>query len=62
MFLIGMAYVGKSKNKSISKLLHHASADFSDDVRRAAVINLAFVLINSPDQVKIQFFMKKFKK
>lgn len=51
MFLIGLAYVGKSKNKSISKLLHHASADFSDDVRRAAVINLAFVLINSPDQV-----------
>jgi 26S proteasome regulatory subunit N2 len=51
MFLIGMAYFGKAKNKLISKLLHHASADFSDDVRRAAVINLAYLLINSPEQV-----------
>lgn len=51
MFLIGMAYAGKADNKMIKRLLHHASADFSDDVRRAAVINLSFILLNSPDQV-----------
>ena len=51
MFLIGMAYIGKAENKAIKRLLHHASADFSDDVRRAAVINLSFVLLNNPEQV-----------
>ena len=46
-----MAYAGKAENKVIKRLLHHASADFSDDVRRAAVINLSFVLLNNPEQV-----------
>lgn len=51
MFMIGMAYVGKAKNSSISKLLHHASVDFCDDVRRAAVINLSFLLLNTPEKI-----------
>ncbi len=59
MFLIGMAYAGKAENKVIKRLLHHASADFSDDVRRAAVMNLSFVLLNSPEQVKFAFYFKK---
>lgn len=32
------------------KLLHYAVGDVSDDVRRAAITNLGFVLMNSPEQ------------
>jgi len=39
-----MAYAGTADNKAIRKLLHYAVDDVSDDVRRAAVISLAFVL------------------
>ena len=49
MFMIGLAYVGKGKNQAVDKLLHHASVDFSDEVRRAAVVNLGFVLMNLPE-------------
>jgi len=35
---------------AIQKLLHFAVSDVSDDVRRAAVINLGFVLLNVPEQ------------
>lgn len=41
---IGMAYVGTGNNNAIKKLLHFAVDDVSDDVRRAAVIALAFVM------------------
>lgn len=41
---IGMAYCGTGNNKAIEKLLHYAVDDVSDDVRRSAVIALAFVL------------------
>ena len=51
MHVIGMAYIGTSNNAAIKKLLHFASADFSDDVRRGAVINLSFVLLKHPEQV-----------
>ena len=32
------------------RLLHVAVSDVSDDVRRAAVLNLGFVLANVPEQ------------
>lgn len=51
MHMIGLAYIGKGQNNAINKLLHHASADFSDDVRRAAVLNLGFVLLNNHEQI-----------
>ncbi|GAW82422.1 26S proteasome regulatory subunit RPN2 [Plasmodium gonderi] len=53
MFTIAMAYCGLSSyNKHIIKmLLHFSVSDVSDDVRRAAVIALGFVLCNSPSQV-----------
>ncbi|ETW39578.1 hypothetical protein PFNF135_05608 [Plasmodium falciparum NF135/5.C10] len=53
MFAIAMAYCGLSNcNKHIiKKLLHFSVSDVSDDVRRAAVIALGFVLCNSPNQV-----------
>lgn len=41
---IGMAYVGSGNDKAIRKLLNLAVTDVADDVRRIAVISLAFVM------------------
>ena len=53
MYAIGLAYVGTSSNAAIRKLLHVAVSDVSDDVRRAAVTCIGFVLLRSPEQVWI---------
>ena len=50
MFVMGMAYRGTANNGAIQKLLHFAVSDVSDDVRRAAVLNLGFLLMGVPDQ------------
>lgn len=50
-FTIGLAYCGTANNKAIRQLLHVAVSDVSDDVRRAAVIALGFVLFRQPEQV-----------
>jgi 26S proteasome regulatory subunit N2 len=50
MFVMGMAYRGTANNSVIQKLLHFAVSDVSDDVRRAAVLNLGFLLLGVPDQ------------
>jgi 26S proteasome regulatory subunit N2 len=50
MFTIGLAYRGSGNNGAIQKLLHFAVSDVSDDVRRAAVMNLGFVLAAAPEQ------------
>ena len=50
MYTIGMAYCGTANNSAIRKLLHVAVSDVSDDVRRAAVINLGFLLFRNPEQ------------
>ena len=50
MFVIGMAYRGTANNGMLQKLLHFAVSDVSDDVRRAAVLNLGFLLLGVPDQ------------
>jgi 26S proteasome regulatory subunit N2 len=52
MYAIGMAYVGTSSNAAVRKLLHVAVSDVNDDVRRAAVSNLGFVLLRSQEQVR----------
>ncbi|KAH3674452.1 hypothetical protein WICMUC_003289 [Wickerhamomyces mucosus] len=44
-YTIALAYAGTSNNKAIQKLLHVAVSDSNDNVRRAAVIALGFVLI-----------------
>lgn len=44
-YTIALAYVGTGDNKAIKKLLHIAVSDSNDDVRRAAVTALGFVLI-----------------
>ena len=47
-FAIGLAYVGSGQNNAVKRLLHLAVADVSNDVRRAAVTNLGFVLYREP--------------
>lgn len=50
MYVIGLAYRGTDNNAAIQKLLHFAVSDVSDDVRRAAVLCLGFVLMGVPQQ------------
>eukprot|EP01103_Thecamoeba_quadrilineata_P009829 TRINITY_DN1999_c0_g6_i1.p1 TRINITY_DN1999_c0_g6~~TRINITY_DN1999_c0_g6_i1.p1 ORF type:complete len:976 (-),score=173.29 TRINITY_DN1999_c0_g6_i1:35-2962(-) len=50
MYTIGLAYCGTANNVAIRRLLHVAVSDVSDDVRRAAVIGLGFVLSRQPKQ------------
>lgn len=50
-FAIGMAYVGTGNTNALRKLLSIAASDVSDDVRRAAVINIGFVMLNQPEKV-----------
>ncbi|KAF4660977.1 proteasome regulatory particle base subunit [Perkinsus chesapeaki] len=51
MFMTGLAYCGTSRSSAIRRLLHFSVSDVSDDVRRAAVISLGFVLCNSPQRL-----------
>ena len=51
MYTIALAYAGTSNNAAIRQLLDVAVSDVSDDVRRAAVSALGFVLCRSPGQV-----------
>ncbi|KAF2402841.1 26S proteasome regulatory complex, non-ATPase subcomplex, Rpn2/Psmd1 subunit [Trichodelitschia bisporula] len=48
---IALAYCGSGSNKAVRKLLHVAVSDVSDDVRRAAVMSLGFVLFRKPASV-----------
>jgi 26S proteasome regulatory subunit N2 len=50
MYTIATAYAGTGSNKAIKRLLHVAVSDVSNDVRRAAVTCLGFVLCSSPEQ------------
>ena len=48
--LFGRKYRGTDNNAAVQKLLHFAVSDVSDDVRRAAVLCLGFVLMGVPEQ------------
>jgi 26S proteasome regulatory subunit N2 len=50
MYTIGLAYCGTANNGAIRRLLHVAVSDVSDDVRRAAVTCLGFLLFKQPEQ------------
>jgi 26S proteasome regulatory subunit N2 len=50
MYTIATAYSGTGNNSAIRRLLHVAVSDVSDDVRRAAVTCLGFVLTTIPEQ------------
>ncbi|KRT82499.1 HEAT domain-containing protein [Oryctes borbonicus] len=49
-YTIAMAYCGTGQNKAIRKLLHISVSDVNDDVRRAAVTALGFLLFSTPEQ------------
>ncbi|KAK2461999.1 hypothetical protein APHAL10511_006462 [Amanita phalloides] len=51
VYTLALAYAGTSNNDAVRKLLHIAVSDTSDDVRRAAVTSLAFLLFKNPRQV-----------
>jgi 26S proteasome regulatory subunit N2 len=51
MYAVSMAYAGTGNNRAIKRLLHVAVSDVSDDVRRAAVIGLGFILFKTPEKV-----------
>lgn len=51
MWSIALAYACTSNNKALQRLLHVAVSDVDDDVRRAAVMAIGFVLANQPEQV-----------
>lgn len=46
-FTIALAYAGTGNNQAIKRLLHIAVSDASDDVRRAAVMGLGFILLRN---------------
>jgi len=50
VYTIGLAYCGTANNAAIRRLLRVAVSDVSDDVRRAAVTCLGFLLSHEPDQ------------
>lgn len=50
MYTVAMAYCGTGNNQAIRKLLHVAVSDVNDDVRRAAVTSLGFLLFRTPEQ------------
>jgi 26S proteasome regulatory subunit N2 len=51
VYSLALAYAGTAENGAIEKLLHIAVSDTADDVRRAAVTSLAFLLFRNPGQV-----------
>ncbi len=51
MFAIAMAYCGTGDNNSLRKLLHVAVSDVNDDVRRAAVMAVGFIMFRNPETV-----------
>jgi 26S proteasome regulatory subunit N2 len=51
VYTLALAYAGTADNRAVKKLLHVAVSDTSDDVRRAAVTSLAFLLFKNPGQV-----------
>ncbi|CAB1314310.1 unnamed protein product [Coregonus sp. 'balchen'] len=46
MYTVGMAYCGSGNNKAIRRLLHVAVSDVNDDVRRAAVESIGFIMFS----------------
>ena len=49
MYCIGMAYCGTGNTSMLQKLIKFSVSDVSDDVRRAALINIGFLELRSPD-------------
>ena len=50
-WVISLANIGNASNEALQKLLHIAVSDVNDNVRRAAVIGVGFVLSRRPKEV-----------
>eukprot|EP00899_Mesostigma_viride_P015362 jgi/Mesvir1/23827/Mv10633-RA.2 len=50
MLALALAYCATASNAAIRRLLHFAVSDVNDNVRRAAVLSLGFVLCSQPEQ------------
>ncbi|TRY84096.1 hypothetical protein DNTS_032945, partial [Danionella cerebrum] len=50
MYTVAMAYCGSGNNRAIRRLLHVAVSDVNDDVRRAAVESIGFIMFRTPEQ------------
>ena len=50
-WIISLANIGNASNEALQKLLHIAVSDVNDNVRRAAVIGVGFVLSRRPKEV-----------
>lgn len=48
---IAMAYAGSNDNAATRRLLHTAVSDVNDEVRRAAVTAIGFLLFRTPEQI-----------
>ncbi|KAK9401498.1 26S proteasome non-ATPase regulatory subunit 1 [Crotalus adamanteus] len=55
MYTVAMAYCGSGNNKAIRRLLHVAVSDVNDDVRRAAVESLGFILFRLAGKLWFRF-------
>jgi 26S proteasome regulatory subunit N2 len=53
IYTIALAYAGTEDNKAIRRLLHVAVSDVNDDVRRAAVTALGFILFRNSSEVPL---------
>ena len=51
MYTVAMAYAGTASTPAMRRLLHVAVSDVDNDVRRAAVEALGFLLFRSPEQI-----------
>lgn len=51
MYTVALAYAGTGSKKAIKRLLHIAVSDVNDEVRRAAVMALGFILYKTPEHV-----------
>ncbi|KAL7631720.1 UNVERIFIED_CONTAM: hypothetical protein RMT77_017975 [Armadillidium vulgare] len=51
MYTVAMAYCGTASTPAMKRLLHVAVSDVDNDVRRAAVEALGFLLFRSPEQM-----------
>ena len=49
MFTIGLAYAGTGSTTALKKLIKFSVSDVNDDVRRAALINVGFLNIKTPE-------------
>jgi len=45
-----LVWLGTANNGAVRQLLHMAVSDVADDVRRAAVAAIGFILFRSPEQ------------